>query len=847
MGSVGRGALRIYLGAAPGVGKTYAMLGEGRRRAGRGTDVVVGFVEDHGRRHTAAMVDGLEVAPRRQVRYGDATVTEMDVDAVLARRPRVALVDELAHTNVPGSRHAKRWQDVEELLDAGIDVVTTLNIQHLESLNDVVAAITGVPQRETLPDAIARRAEQIELVDMTPEALRRRMAHGNVYAAETVDAALADYFRVGNLAALRELALLWLADRVDEGLERYRSAHRITATWPTRERVVVALTGGPEGEPLVRHAARLASRGAGGELMAVYVSRSDGLTGASPELVVRLRALVESLGGSFATVVGDDVAEAVLDYARAVNASAIVIGASRRGRLATFLVRGIGEKIIAGSGEIAVQVVAHEHAAGGLRRRRQPGLRRSRQALGWVLAVLGPPALTMLLTATRNAHTRPVELLLFLALTVGVALVGGRWPALACAVWAGMLANYYFTPPVHTWTIEQPEDVVALLVSAGVGVAVASVVDAAARRSAEAARARAEADILADLAGSVLRGEAGLDALLQRAVEAFGMESAALLERDGDHGAWRCTAVRGPGDPCTSPEEADASVPAGRGRALALRGRVLPAADQKVLAVFAAQAGELVERERLRRSAAAAGHLAEGNRVRTALLAAVSHDLRTPLAGIKAASSGLRHGAVHLSEEDRAELVATIEEYADRLDRLVANLLDLSRLQTDAVRPLTRPVTLDGVVASALVGIGEHPGRTVGVDVPEDLPEVLADAGLLERVVANVVENGLRYGGDVTVVGSALRDRVELRVVDRGRGVPESAKASMFAPFQRLGDAPAGTGVGLGLAVARGLTEAMDGALTAEDTPGGGLTLVLSLPAALPCAQARTGAEQVRA
>src|ERR1017187_2444588 len=277
-----RGQLRIYLGAAAGVGKTFAMLGEGHRRISRGADVVVAFVETHGRRRTAEQMLGLEVMPRAKVPYRDTVFDEMDLDAVLARRPHIALVDELAHTNVPGSPHVKRWQDVEELLEAGIDFITTVNIQHLESLNDVVMKITGVVQRETVPDAVVRAADQVELVDMTPEALRRRMAHGNIYPAEKVDAALNHYFRAGNLAALRELALIWLADKVDEGLQHYRDEHDIHATWEARERVVVALTGGPEGETLIRRAARIAAPSAGGDLLVVHITRSDGLTGADP-------------------------------------------------------------------------------------------------------------------------------------------------------------------------------------------------------------------------------------------------------------------------------------------------------------------------------------------------------------------------------------------------------------------------------------------------------------------------------------------------------------------------------------------------------------------------------------
>src|SRR5215469_16560281 len=294
-----RGQLRIYLGAAAGVGKTYAMLGEGHRRSERGSDVVVAFAEAHGRPQTAALVDGLEVVPRARLTYRGTTFEEMDVDAVLARHPQIALVDELAHTNVPGSRNPKRWQDIEELLNTGIDVITNVNIQHLESLNDVVMKITGVPQRETVPDAIVRAADQVELIDMTPEALRRRMAHGNIYAPEKIDAALNNYFRAGNLTALRELALLWLADKVDEGLQQYRAAHHITGTWEARERVVVALTGGPEGDTLIRRAARIAARSHGGDLLAVHVTRSDGLTGANPATLAAQRRLVESLGGSY--------------------------------------------------------------------------------------------------------------------------------------------------------------------------------------------------------------------------------------------------------------------------------------------------------------------------------------------------------------------------------------------------------------------------------------------------------------------------------------------------------------------------------------------------------------------
>ena len=433
---MGRGKLRVYLGAAPGVGKTYAMLGEGHRRAERGTDVVVGFVETHGRRHTADQLAGLEIVPRREISYRDATFTEMDVDAILDRHPQVALVDELAHTNVPGSRNEKRWQDIEELLEAGIEVIATVNIQHLESLNDVVEKITGVPQQERVPDAVVRAADQVELVDMAPESLRRRMAHGNIYAAETVDAALGNYFRVGNLTALRELALLWTADKVDEALQGYRAAHEIEGTWEARERVVVAVTGGPEGETLIRRAARIAARSAGGDLLAVHITRSDGLTGASPADLATQRQLVETLGGTYHQVVGDDVAEALLEFARAENATQLVLGGSRRSRLAALLTGpGIGATTIRESGDIDVHLVTHAQMGKGRGLPRLKGsLTRRRRLQGFALAVLLPPLLTMVLSTERDDLNLISDVLLFLLLVVVVALVGGVLPAMLAAV-----------------------------------------------------------------------------------------------------------------------------------------------------------------------------------------------------------------------------------------------------------------------------------------------------------------------------------------------------------------------------------------------------------------------------
>ncbi|MFY0408280.1 ATP-binding protein [Solicola sp. PLA-1-18] len=829
----GRGRLRVYLGAAPGVGKTYAMLAEAHRRAERGTDVVVGIVETHGRARTAEALGDLEVVPRRLVDHRGTSHTELDLDAVLVREPDVVLVDELAHTNVPGSGHEKRWQDVETILAGGIDVVTTVNVQHLESLNDVVEAITGVRQRETVPDAFVRAADAIELVDMSPQSLRRRMAHGNVYPADRVDAALSKYFREGNLAALRELALLWLADRVDEGLEAYRSSHEIDSTWATRERVVVAVTGGPESETLLRRAARIASRTAGGEWLAVYVARRDGLVGAAPDVLARQHRIIGDMGGTFHTVVSDDVPTGILQFARAENATQILIGASRRGRVSALLRPGVGETVIARADDADVHVVAHDYARGrgADPRRSRASLGRRRTVAGYALGLVGPFALTGLLRVTADLHGLPSEALAMMALVVATALVGGLVPALLGAVLSGVLLNVAFTPPVGTLAISDPENVAAIVVFLVVGAAVASVVDLAARRSAQALRAGAEADALAVLAHSLLHAGDDLPELLAQATEVFGMQGAAIVSTS----ATDPSVLVSHGDAPGSVAQSDVDVPIDDATSLVLRGRTLEAADRRLVTAYAAHAAVVMQRRATIADTLRARELTEGNRVRTALLAAVSHDLRSPLAATKAAVSSLRSDEIAWSPDDEAELLRTIEESTDRLDSLVGNLLDLSRLETGVVRPQLAEVDLLAVARSTVATVTDPTRFSV---VESDAPTGAADPGLLDRVVANVCENALTHtppGPPIELLASDYRDddgrhRVTLRVVDHGPGVPAAQAETIFAPFQRLGDVPAGDGVGLGLAVARGLTEAMGGTLTADDTPGGGLTMVVELP-----------------
>jgi two-component system sensor histidine kinase KdpD len=826
-----RGTLRIYLGAAAGVGKTFAMLNEGKRRSEYGEDVVVGVVESHGRRKTAEQVAGLELVPRRHVPYRESVFEELDVDAVLARRPQVALVDELAHTNVPGSRNEKRWQDVEELLAAGINVISTLNIQHLESLNDVVEQITGVTQRETIPDEVVRRADELQLVDLTPLALRNRLARGDVYPAERIDAALANYFRPGNLSALRELALAWLADRVDEGLEEYRRRHGIEQPWETRERVLVALTGSGDGERLIRRAARIAQRSKG-ELIAVHVVPQDGLAAQPAQLLAEQRELVEELGGSYHEVAGADVGEALLDAARSLNATQIVMGATRRSRWQRLTRGSVIGRVIRDSGvAIDIHVISHPSASSEEayvvpRTRRPASLPRRRRLLGLLLATAGLPLLTIVLAQLRSELGLPSVLLLFLLLVVGVATVGGLGPGLVAAVGGFLLVNWYFTPPLYTFTIGDTENLLALFVFLAIGAIVSALVALAARRSVEGARARAEAETLARLAGS-----SPVPALLDSLRRVLGLDGAAILHRH--ESGWQLEAASGDRVP-ESPEAADTTIELDGDHVLALAGGPIRSDERRILDAFALELCASVRLGELEAEAHAADAVSAANELRTAILSAVSHDLRTPISAIKASVTSLLQQDVDWTPEARQEFLETIDEETDRLNALIGNLLDMSRLQTGALEISSAPVGLEEVLPAALRSLGVADGA-VRIDVPDSLPRVRADRGLLERALANIISNAVRFspdGSPALVSAGVVDGTVDVRVVDRGPGVARDDRERLFKPFQRLGDSGHSEGVGLGLAVAKGFLEAMGGEIEADDTPGGGLTIVARLQAA---------------
>ncbi|MEV4736537.1 MULTISPECIES: ATP-binding protein [unclassified Microbacterium] len=824
-----RGRLRVLLGAAPGVGKTFEMLAEGRRLLDEGRDVVIAIVETHDRAATAALTVGIPEIPRRTDLHRGVPLTEMDLDAVLARRPEIALVDELAHTNIPGSAHPKRWQDVGELLDAGIDVVTTVNVQHIESLNAVVEKITGVAQQETIPDAVVRAAEEVEVVDLAPQSLRDRLAAGLVYPAERIDAALSNYFRLGNLTALRELALLWLADEVDSALRSYRADHGIEGTWQARERVVVALTGGPEGETLLRRGARIAARSAGGELLAVHVAAQDGLRDETPGALAAQRSLVESLGGTFHQIIGDDIPETLVEFAQGADATQLVIGVSRRGRLAAALTGpGIGAEVIRRSGDIDVHIVTHAAAGNRVRLPRITGgaLGWRRQVLGFALALVVGPVLSWIMFTFRSPESITAEVLAYQLLVVVVALVGGVRPAVFAAVLSGITLDFLFVAPLFTITIAHPLHVLALALYVLIAVLVSIIVDQAARRARTAQRAAAEAELLAAVAGNVLRGDNAVLALVSRTREAFGLAGVRLLTPDGE-------VLASDGEPVPDGRATRIDVDGASPAVLELHGEPLDTPARRLLDAIVAQLAAAIEHTDLRATAREAVALAETDQVRSALLSAVSHDLRRPLASAVAAIGGLR-GAHGLSASDREELLATADESLATLSTLVTDLLDVSRVQAGVLAVSTMRLDIAGPVLAAVDELDLGPDDVeLALDVA--LPAVAADPVLLQRVLVNVIANAHRHapaGSRVIVSTSTLGERAEIRVIDRGAGVPVEKRDAIFQPFQRLGDTDNTTGLGLGLALSRGFAEGMGGSLTPEDTPGGGLTMVISLPLA---------------
>jgi two-component system sensor histidine kinase KdpD len=819
-----RGELRVYLGSAPGVGKTYRMLDEGFRRRLRGTDVVIGYVETHHRPNTDAQVRDLEIVPRVTREYRGAELEEMDLEAILRRSPEVALVDELAHTNVPGSTNEKRWQDVEVLLDAGIDVITTVNIQHLESVNDVVEKITGITQQETVPDYVVRRAEQIELVDVTPEALRRRMAHGNIYAADKIDASLSNYFRVGNLTALRELALLWLADRVEDALQRYQDDNDIDHTWETRERLIVGVSGSRGDEVLLRRAARIASR-TGAEIYAVHVVSADGIHSTGGDLTLA-QELVNEFEGKYQEIVDDDVATALVAFARSERGTQILLGASPPPSVRRPF-GGVVERVLRHSQDLDVHVIA----AGGERPTRLHQRRQTQQfswfrrSVGLVLTAITMPLLTVVLASARSSLSLSTEFLAYLVLVLLLTAWGGAVVGIVAALVASALENYYFVPPLHTLRIARPDDVVSVLAFLVFAAGASVLVGRYAQRSHEAERARAEAQVLAKAVASVGTSHEDLLPLLDSLRAVFDASSVAILVRDGE--SWRPDVVSGPQPRDAAPSE---RFPIDDQYELSLQDVSLDAEGRSLVSAFSQR---IAVGLRVMTSAQDAAHLevlAETEAGRSTLLKSVSNDLREPLTTIQSKMAALLDRSATGPTTVQREQLEAVDVEVKRLTRLINNLIDVGRLETGSVTPQLVTASLGDLLQHALATLDTN-GRQLDVDVPSDLPRFTTDPTMVERAIGIVVGNALQFGPvmePVRIAAGALEHSLELLVIDRGPGMSVERQESILDPVQRFGREH--RGVNLGLTVASSFVHMLGGDFRFEDTPGGGLTVVMEFP-----------------
>ena len=864
-----RGRLKIFLGAAPGVGKTYEMLVSGHARRSEGTDVVIGVVETHGRRETQALVADLEVIPRRHIAYKGRTIEEMDLDAILARRPALVLVDELAHTNAPESRHAKRYMDVEELLAAGIDVYTTLNIQHVESLNDVVAQITRVRVRETVPDAIIDRADDIEVIDITPGDLLQRLKEGKVYVPETARRAVENYFSPGNLTALRELALRRTAERVDEQLLSHMRAHAISGPWAAGERVLVCLSEDPRSAALVRYTKRLADR-LRAPWVALYVEteRALRLDTAQRDRIADFLRLAERLGGEAVTIPGGTrIADDVLAYARSANATHIVIGKSDRSRWFEILNGSVVHDLVRRSGNISVHVIAGEAEAAKPGRAAGPAPAARRETWPYLASLLIVALATLVGFGLQKILALQNIALVFLTAVLVSAVRHGLAPALLASV-AGMLAfNFFFIPPLYTFTITDPENVVALFFFLVVAV-IASNLTARVRAQALAARARAKTAEDLYLFSKKLAGAGTLDDLLWAtayqiasmlnvrvvivlpdgdtlAVKAAYPPEDAIDAADLAAARWAFENNRWAGrgaDTLPGAKRLFMPMQTGRGAVGVIgidrdrEGPLLTPEQRRLVDALADQAALAVERVNLVADVEKARLDAATDRLRTALLTSISHDLKTPLASIMGAAGTLRSFFPALTEEARSDLLSTVEEEAERLNRFIANLLDMTRLESGAIMPNASLCDVSEVVGSALAraqSILRH--HRLEIDLSPDLPMLHIDPVLFEQALFNLLDNAAKYapeGSLVRIEGWTDGAFVTLAVLDEGPGIAEADRERVFDKFYRVrkGDqVRAGTGLGLG--ISRGFLEAMGGTLTADGRPGrAGAAFTIRMP-----------------
>jgi two-component system, OmpR family, sensor histidine kinase KdpD len=866
----GRRRLKIFLGAYPGVGKTYAMLEAARERRREGVDVVVGVVETHGRAETEALLRGLDVLPRRRLMYRGRVFADMDLDALLWRRPQLAVVDELAHSNVEGSRHVKRHQDVEELLGAGIDVFTTLNVQHVESLNDVVERISGVCVRETLPDKVLELADEIELVDLPPDALIQRLREGKVYVRDQAGRAMQHFFGKGNLTALRELAMRVAAERVDAEMVNYMRAHAIAGPWPAQDRLLVCINESPVANKLVRTAKRMAERARMPWLAVnVHTPRNDGLSDEAKDRIAEALRLAETLGGEAFTVHAEsNVAHELLAFARSHNVSRIVLGRPRQRRLSGWLREHVSRRLLSQAGPFEITMVAPEDAPAADRMiqatppARAPDLR----ALGWATLAVAV-AIAASHVADRFLPLANLSLI-FLMAVLFAAIRFGLWPSVYTALLSFVAYNFFFTEPHHTFIVENRGDVLTVVFFLVVAVIVGNL---AARLQAQVEAMRMTARRTANLYDFSRRiaGAASLNDVLWAAVHhvasTLQCHSLVLLPRKGErleiasgyppedqmsstawgaaYWAWQHDQAAGWGSG-TLPASEWLFLPLRTGRgpqgllgvAFENAKRQLTPEQRHLLDALVDQVAVALERTNLATDIEEARLLTETERLRSALLSSVSHDLRTPLVSIIGSATGLATCDGALSTSDRAQLVQTILEESERLNRFVQNLLDMTRLGYGALQPNREWVDLREIVGRACKQMARSlASLRIEVRIEDDVPILHVDPILIEQVLVNILDNAGKHspsGGRVEICATLEGARAMVSVSDEGPGIPAEVRDSVFDVFYRVraGDKQA-AGTGLGLSICRGLVEAHGGRIEALPGPGGrGTTIAFWLP-----------------
>ncbi|MDF0673996.1 MAG: sensor histidine kinase KdpD [Nitrospira sp.] len=873
------GKLKVFFGANPGVGKTYAMLQAAHEQRRDGVDVVIGVVETHGRAETDALVEGLEILPRQRVEYRGTTLLEFDLDAALARRPSVILIDELAHSNAPGLRHVKRWQDVQELLKAGITIYTTVNVQHLESLNDVVAQITGVRVRETVPDSVLERADDVELIDLPPDDLLQRLKDGKVYVSEQIQHAIHNFFAKGNLIALRELALRRTAERVDQQMEMYRRDHAVVRTWPAAETIMVCVNMKARGPRLIRTARQMAAD-LHAKWIAVYVQIPRHLRSPQTErdrLVQTLR-LAEQLGAETVTLTGEDVAQELLNYARSRNATKIIVGKPLRSHWKEWLFGSVVSDLVHQSGEIDIYVITGTSGEG------QPLVRRPARSTGGVSGYAYALAAVLIATAVDwlmvPYFAAPNLIMMYLVAVIAIAIRFGRGPSALASVLSVAAFDFFFVPPYFSFAVTDIE----YLLTFGVMLVVALIIGNLAvriRQQAELARDRAHrtgvlysmsrdlathrgTGMLAQLAAKHLRDvfDAQIAVFLADADKKVQLQRGELLffelnPKESGVAQWVYDHNERAGlGTDTLPGASALYLPlvcsTGPIGVVALRPKnaalLLDPEQLHLLESLTNQVALAIERARLSDEAQQAHVEAESERTRNAILSSVSHDLRTPLATITGAASSLVEGQGELSAIDRQELARSIYREADRLDRLLKNVLDIMRIETGAVQLSKEWHPLDEIIGAALARLeGRLRDHTVNTSLPAGLPLAPVDGVLLEQVVINLIENAVKYAPARTMIelaASATDREIVVEVADRGPGIPVGEESRIFDKFYRAKPAREG-GVGLGLTICRGIVEAHDGRIWAENRSGGGAVFRFSIP--LPDQQLPVETEQPEA